>query len=100
MKACDLFHSQIQVPCTGCRYCTPDCPMEINIPEFLRVFNDYKVSGMMALGRADSVVSQGKPEDCIGCGSCAGHCPQSIDVPGVMAQLAEALAKQPPRRRP
>ncbi len=100
MEACDLFHSQIQVPCTGCRYCTPDCPMEINIPEFLRVFNDFKVSGMMALGRADTVVSEGKPGDCIGCGSCAGHCPQSIDVPGVMAQLAEALAKQPPRRRP
>ena len=97
MKACDLFHNQLRVPCTACRYCTPDCPMEINIPEFLKVYNDYKVDGMMALNRADAVVSEGKPADCIGCGSCTSHCPQGIAVPEIMPLLAEALSRRPAR---
>ena len=100
MEACSLFRSQLQVPCTACRYCTPNCPMEINIPEFLRVYNDYKVGGMMALGKANAIQSGGRPGDCIGCGSCASHCPQNIDIPGVMSQLAEALENMPPMRRP
>ncbi len=97
MKACDLFHNQLRVPCTACRYCTPDCPMEINIPEFLKVYNDYKVDGMAALNRADAVVSEGKPADCIGCGSCTSHCPQGIAVPEIMPLLAEALSRRPAR---
>ena len=97
MKACDLFHSQLQVPCTACRYCTPDCPMEINIPAYLKVYNDYKVNGMMALRGAEQVESVGKPADCIGCGSCTSHCPQNIRVPEIMPELAEALSHQPPR---
>lgn len=71
--------------------------MEINIPEFLKVYNDYKVDGMMALNRADAVVSEGKPADCIGCGSCTSHCPQGIAVPEIMPLLAEALSRRPAR---
>ncbi len=98
MEACALFHNQLQVPCTACRYCCDDCPMGINIPEFLKVYNDYKVSGGMALGRASQVESKGTPEDCIGCGTCTGHCPQNIQIPDIMAEMAEAIRKMPPRR--
>ena len=97
MEACELFHNQLQVPCTACRYCCDDCPMGINIPEFLKVYNDYKVSGGMALGRAAQVESKGTPEDCIGCGTCTGHCPQNIRIPEIMAEMAEAIRRMPPR---
>lgn len=92
-KARELFHTQLVIPCTECRYCCGDCPMEINIPAYLQVYNRFKVNGPMALGAAENVESQGKPEDCIGCGSCTGHCPQNIQVPEIMKELAQQLDK-------
>ena len=63
--------------------------MEINIPEYLKIYNDYKVSGEWALTRLPGVQSKGTPADCIGCGACASHCPQSIKIPELMKELAE-----------
>lgn len=92
-KACDMFKKELQIPCTACRYCCADCPMEINIPEFLKVYNDYKVNGQWALGGVNKIESKGKPGDCIGCGACMGHCPQNIDIPKHMADFAKVLNK-------
>lgn len=86
-KACEMFKGQVQVPCTECRYCTPDCPVGINIPEVLKVYNSYKVNGKGALRRLEKIDSKGKVQDCIGCGACAGHCPQGISIPEIMAEL-------------
>lgn len=91
MKACEAFRSQIVVPCTECRYCTPECPMQINIPAFLKIYNAWKVNGPWALHGLQKVESEGRPTDCIGCGVCTGHCPQNIDIPAIMAQLAEKM---------
>lgn len=89
-KACDTFHSEVKVPCTACRYCTDDCPMQIDIPEFLKIYNSFKLNGSGGIkNRIDKVESDGKPADCIGCGACTGHCPQSIDIPKAMKELAE-----------
>ncbi len=93
-EAADKFRSQIQVPCTGCRYCTDDCPMSINIPAYLDMYNGYKVDGAWALSGADKIESEGKPADCIGCGACTGHCPQNIDTPSIMEELAKLLEKK------
>ncbi len=93
LEAARQFRSQVQVPCTECRYCTPECPMEINIPAFLKVYNSFKVNGPGALWGLNKVESQGKPADCIACGACMGHCPQNIQIPEIMAQLAERIKK-------
>ena len=89
MEVCEKFHGQVQVPCTACRYCCGGCPMQINIPEYLRIYNAYKVDGPWALQEMGSVESQGKPSDCIGCGACTGHCPQGIDTPAIMEELGK-----------
>ncbi len=89
LEAGMAFKKQVQVPCTQCRYCTPECPMSIDIPAYLQIYNDYKVNGPWALMRMDQVESTGKPADCVGCGACMGHCPQNIDIPAIMAKLAE-----------
>ncbi|WP_455720595.1 aldo/keto reductase [Agathobacter sp.] len=91
MKACDMFKNQIQVPCTSCRYCCSGCPMEINIPDYLKLYNSYKVDGQWALSGASEIESKGKPADCIGCGACTGHCPQNINTPEIMTELAGLL---------
>ncbi|MCQ2598645.1 MAG: aldo/keto reductase [Treponema sp.] len=88
-KACDIFHEQVQVPCTACRYCTDGCPVQINIPEILKVYNQYKLQGDWALQGLKNVKSEGMPKDCVQCGACTGHCPQNIDVPAIMAELGE-----------
>lgn len=90
-QAVAMFKSQVQVPCTACRYCTPNCPVGINIPEVLEVYNRFKVNGKGALRRMEKVETVGKPKDCVACGACQGHCPQSIRIPDIMAELAEAL---------
>ena len=87
-EVCEKFHEQIRVPCTACRYCCDGCPVQINIPEYLRVYNAYKIDGRSALKELDEINSEGKPADCISCGACTGHCPQSIDIPAIMAELA------------
>lgn len=88
---CERFHGRISVPCTGCRYCCDGCPMEINIPEFLRVYNSYKVDGPSALSEADDIDTRGRPSDCVACGSCTGQCPQSIDIPAIMEELGKLV---------
>ena len=86
-KACELFRSQLIVPCTACRYCCDGCPAQINIPEILKVYNNYKLQGDWALNGLEHVKTTGFPKDCVGCGACTGHCPQGIDVPKFMEEL-------------
>ena len=89
-EAARLFKKSVSVPCTGCRYCTDDCPMKINIPEYLKAYNVMKVDGAnSAKSMMNKIESEGTPSDCIGCGACMGHCPQGIDIPSVMAELKE-----------
>ena len=90
MRACEEFHKQIRIPCTACRYCCDDCPQSINIPEFLRVYNKFKVDGDWDIKEAFAAVeSDGTPDDCIGCGACMGHCPQNIAIPDLMSEMSE-----------
>ena len=92
--AARLFEGQIQVPCTSCRYCCDGCPSQINIPEWLALYNRYKLEGEWIIKRfAPEVKSEGTPEQCIQCGACSGMCPQGIDIPSYMSQLAEFLKK-------
>lgn len=92
-KACELFKTQLTIPCTACKYCVPACPMKINIPEFLKVLNDVKANGDWNIGKANNVESEGLPKDCIGCGACRVQCPQSLNIPYYMEELAERMSK-------
>ena len=89
-RACEIFHKQIRIPCTACRYCCDDCPMQINIPEFLRVYNQYKVDGDWGIKEKFAAVSsEGTPADCVACGACMDHCPQNIQIPDLMGEMSE-----------
>ena len=92
-KACDMFRGEINVPCTGCRYCCDDCPMYIEIPKVMEIYNKVKLDGprnVFALKGMDP-----GPKDCVGCGNCASHCPQGIRIPDIMKEMAELLDKTP-----
>ena len=80
-------------PCTKCKYCMSHCPLGIDIPWMLELFNEHKYSGGGFIApMAMAAVEPGKkPADCIACGSCAAVCPQSIDIPGALAEFAQVL---------
>lgn len=91
-EAARKFEGQVQVPCTSCRYCCDGCPSQINIPEWLALYNRYKLEGEWIIKCfAPEIKSEGKPEQCIQCGACSGMCPQSIDIPSFMTGLAEKM---------
>ncbi len=81
------------VPCTACRYCTAHCPMELDIPRLINMYNDMTFTGGgFAVKMAISAMPDDKrPSACIGCGACVTLCPQSINIPEIMADFAEKL---------
>ena len=91
----DAVAGSTAVPCTGCRYCEPHCPMNIAIPDYFDMLNqisrspgeDWKIKP--AYESVSSV--RGKASDCMACGSCAEFCPQRIDIPEFMKKAAAAL---------
>ncbi|MBR0309107.1 MAG: aldo/keto reductase [Mogibacterium sp.] len=98
----DAAHKDIQaregtVPCTACRYCMSKCPMELEIPRLLELYNEhvYTGGGFIAPMALASFDDSKKPSACIGCGSCKAVCPQSIDIPGTMTKFTELLANNP-----
>jgi len=82
--------------CTGCNYCGPHCPQEINIPHIFSAMNNYRVYGLkeFARGQYQAIgnsqwVKGAKADACTACGACEEHCPQHI---AIREQLKECRA--------
>lgn len=84
------------VPCTGCRYCVAGCPMGLDIPFLLSVYNDLRYAQVVNTTlRIEALPESKKPDVCVGCGKCSRICPQNIDIPGAMQDFCELLEKVP-----
>lgn len=84
------------VPCTSCRYCTDGCPMGLDIPLMLSVYNELKITPAFTVSmRLEGLPEDKQPSACIKCGKCTHICPQSIDIPAELGKLAEMLEKLP-----
>ena len=82
-----------QIPCTGCRYCCADCPMELDIPMLLSMANDMAVSSSFnTVARYAALGADRQGGACIGCGQCSTACPQKINVPEELRQLDALMA--------
>lgn len=90
-KAAALLRPDIAVPCTGCRYCCPDCPQGLDIPILLAAYNDAKADAAWRLNSITGLPEEKQPSSCVGCGSCTRHCPQSLPVPEIMAEMDEMI---------
>lgn len=84
------------VPCTACRYCTEYCPMGLDIPKLLEMYNQNVVTGekdFISNMYVGTLAEDKRPSACIGCGACAAVCPQQIDIPGTMVKFCDRLGR-------
>lgn len=88
----DAMTAKTSLPCTACRYCTSHCPMELDIPQMIELYNDHAYSGGKNAPMAiRTLPEQKKPTACLGCRACEAVCPQNIEISRMMAYFAEKL---------
>lgn len=87
--------SESTLPCTGCRYCTSHCPMQLDIPSLIELYNEHSYSGggFLAPMAIDALPEDKKPSACLGCRSCESVCPQNIKISEMMSDFVEKLSK-------
>ncbi len=89
-----VINEKPTIPCTDCKYCVKDCPMQINIPQIFKVMNHHKkfdadpkvVSNKWSF---DNQTGEARPSSCIQCALCEGHCPQKINIIKELEEIAE-----------
>ena len=85
--------SKETLPCTACRYCTDHCPMELDIPGLIALYNDhtYTGGGLMVPMAVEAMPENKRPSACIGCQSCEAVCPQNIGISKMMTDFSEIV---------
>ncbi len=81
------------LPCTACRYCTEHCPMDLNIPWLIELYNEhvYSGGGFIAPMALSALSADKLPSACLGCRACEAVCPQNIKISEMMADFAEKM---------
>lgn len=94
-KAAEMIRADILIPCTACRYCVPECPMGIEIPDYFKAYNMIKSDGRDKAKEEFKVIAEkgSKPADCVKCGACEGVCPQKIAIRDFLCDITEELDK-------
>ena len=84
------------VPCTACHYCVSHCPLDLDIPRLLELYNEHLSRpsfGFIAPMALGALPADKQPSSCIGCGSCSQVCPQQIDIPEALADFAKMMGQ-------
>lgn len=98
-KAAEIINKNITVPCTGCEYCMPGCPMGIQIPRCFSLYNTDKMElptkNWTPQGQYyDCLIKDsGKASDCIECHQCEGVCPQHLPITKYLKDVAAYFGK-------
>ena len=81
------------VPCTACHYCVSHCPMSLDIPHLLSLYNEhaYTGGGFIAPMALSALTPEKQPSACLQCRSCEQVCPQQIRISEVLADFSEKI---------
>ena len=81
------------LPCTACRYCTEKCPMGLDIPMLIDLYNEHTVTGggFIPAMRIECLSDDKKPSACIGCKACEAVCPQNIKISEAMDDFSKKM---------
>ena len=84
------------IPCTACKYCHGDCPLNIDIAASFALYNDAKRdqagNSWNTAMVYRSIPESNRAEACIKCGACVSNCPQHIDIPKEMDKVVKQFA--------
>ena len=70
--------------------------MNISIPDYFSLYNDYKRSGEVYLPihwniYHSLIAAHGMAKDCIGCGQCEERCPQHLPIISYLKEFSDCL---------
>ena len=93
-RAAGMINSKIVIPCTGCSYCTVNCPQNIAIPKYFSLYNadmqeDPNKGWTPQPGYYERLtLNFGKASDCVKCGQCEAMCPQHLPIRKYLEDVA------------
>jgi predicted aldo/keto reductase-like oxidoreductase len=88
LECAEKINHSIAVSCTGCSYCTTDCPKQIPIPDW---FDLYNKEGKKTAKTQAFAKDHATPADCIKCGKCEKQCPQKLPIRRLLQATQNAL---------
>jgi len=92
--ACKMSRENMGVLCTNCLYCVPECPVNIDIPQILEIYNKAsKQEGEWTFNELSKIDVQKTPFKCVKCGVCESRCPQQIGIVKIMEEIADWQSK-------
>ena len=78
------------VPCTECKYCVNECPMKLEIPKFMEIYNNFRsYISKNDIDYINALDDNHKPTACLACSKCTKVCPQGIKIPTILASVSE-----------
>lgn len=95
-EVCEIAHSEGQVGCTACRYCTDGCPAGISIPDLITALNSNRAGNGWTSQKYYHTItaSGGKASDCLDCGQCESACPQHLPIREILGQIRETFEQR------
>ena len=97
LSVADDMIRRTTVPCTACHYCVSHCPMQLPIPDLLKLYNESMSAGpgaFIAPMALSALAQNQQPSACIGCHSCEQVCPQQIHIPDALADFAVRVGQK------
>jgi len=89
-KVRTLYQAQHRIPCTGCNYCTDDCPAGVPIPQIFTLLNQKRAEEGQP--EQDYNALAVRADACVGCGQCESLCPQHLHIRRLLQEVSKAFA--------
>jgi len=94
-EACEIFRSGIGVPCTNCLYCVNECPVGIDIPRVMNIYNNVtQDEGAWEFNGILDLDPEKTPANCIKCNVCENRCPQQVEILNIMGEITDWQQKK------